>query len=263
MASTAARLSFQRYRQIGVVGKLPAGHRVAVKIVWAPRHAGRVRTRLGLLFALTATRADLVLRASRLGLDMSLDRLVRRASALLPDESISAQAQSPDQARTTTTRPTTLSGMNEPGIPIPEPYDDPANWPFKWCSYEEARGFVTRVRAEGSKEAHGIAAECGVHVQSIRRAMVWYLLSTGQYAPQEWFAYQRQRKAESRRKFLERMAERDRVQYRAQAKQRNARAQLAQERALHIASSYSEAEERTQRRRELQRRLNAKNRANL
>src|SRR5262245_34644176 len=99
--------------------------------------------------------------------------------------------------------------MSQYGLPIPDGYGR-EDWPYKWCTYEEARGFVSRIRAEGSGEAKTIAEEFGVSRASIKRAVRQYLIATQQYEPAEWLRYQRRLKAEARRRFLDRMAERDR-----------------------------------------------------
>jgi hypothetical protein len=150
--------------------------------------------------------------------------------------------------------------MSEYGIPIPEPYDDPANWPYRWCSYDDARGFVTRIRAEGSREGKAIAQERGVDPRTVSRAVAWFLKSTGQYDPETWKRYQQQRKAEARRWFLDTMSE-----HYAKVAQENV--ELAERRATLLGER--EARERAsqdlldsaQRRKELQRKLNVRNRA--
>jgi hypothetical protein len=150
--------------------------------------------------------------------------------------------------------------MAQPGIPIPPPYDDPANWPYRWCSYEDARGFVTRIRAEGSREGKGIAQERGVSPRTVRRAVRWYLISTGQYDPDTWLAYERQRKARVRKWFLDLMTE-----YHTRETKENI--EIAERRAVSLGER--EARERASqdsldsqaRRKELQRKLNAKARA--
>jgi hypothetical protein len=155
----------------------------------------------------------------------------------------------------------------EHGIPIPAPYDDPANWPFRWCEYEDASGWVSRIRAEGSHEGKVIAQEAGVSWPTLKRAVRWYLISTGQYDPDSWLTYQRKRKAEARRWFLDKMSERDQEAKRVGAEIRQARETLSEERSAredisaHVANSYADDSERKERRRELQRKLNAKSRA--
>ena len=163
--------------------------------------------------------------------------------------------------------------MGEPalshGAPIPPPYDDPSRWPFRrWCSYEDARGWATRIRTEGSHEGKEIAKEVGKSWSSIKRAVRWYLISVQEYEPDTWLAHERRRKAEGRRYFLELMAKRDEENGRTNREIKQARATIARERAtrdedLHIAGSYSEDSDRRERRRELQRKLNQKNRAAL
>jgi hypothetical protein len=161
----------------------------------------------------------------------------------------------------------------EYGVPIPEPYDDPNNWPFRWCTYEQARGFVSRIRAEGSGEGKVIADELGVSWPSVKRAVRWYLIATGQYDPSSWLEYQRRRKAEARRWFLDKMAAREQETKRANAEIAQARSRLLEQRAtldeaearatdsLHIASSLVDDSAKKARTREQQRRLHAKNRA--
>jgi hypothetical protein len=152
----------------------------------------------------------------------------------------------------------------EYGAPIPPPYDDPANWPYRWATYEQARGFVTRIRAEGSHEGKLIAKECGVSWPTLKRAVRWYLISTQQYEPDQWLAYQRQRKAEARRQFLDLMTQRH-LKMKDERKQiEQGRGALAAhhttldqaDRDVHIARPRDTSE----RRRELQRKLHAKNR---
>jgi hypothetical protein len=159
--------------------------------------------------------------------------------------------------------------MSELGIPIPESHDDPAKWPFKWATYEDARGWVTRIRAEGSHEGKGIAKEIGVSWSSIKRGVVWYLISTGQYDPDSWLAYRKRQRADGRARFRERMAQRDEEKKRVVEEIARARAGLleqrtarehAEGRAPQVANSYSDDSLRRARRSELQRRLNAKNR---
>jgi hypothetical protein len=159
--------------------------------------------------------------------------------------------------------------MSQYGAPIPDGYDR-EDWPYRWCSFEEARGFVTRIRAEGSHEGKVIAEEYGVSRSSVKRVVRWFLIATQQYEPDAWLRYQRQRKAEARRRFLDRMAERDRKEVLARTVVEQGRATLAahrqaldqaDERPLHIATSASDDEASKQRRRELQRKLNAKNKA--
>jgi transposase len=159
------------------------------------------------------------------------------------------------------------TAMSQYGAPIPDGYDR-EDWPYKWCSFDEARGFVTRIRAEGSGEAKAIAEEYGVSRSSIKRAVRQYLVATQQYEPAEWLRFQRRRKAEARQRFLERMAERDRKRAEDNALIAQGRATLSAERALdqdggplHIASSSTDEDTRQQRMREAQRRLHAKNRA--
>ena len=127
---------------------------------------------------------------------------------------------------------------------------------------------VTRIRASCSRrERRALAEEYGVSVSSIRDAVKWRLLSTGEYAPKEWREYELQVRAASRRKFMQLQAERHRVMRDAGHEQIQARATHAQTRLasedpdLHVATSYSEADEKRERRRRLQQRLNAKNRA--
>jgi dTDP-4-dehydrorhamnose 3,5-epimerase-like enzyme len=158
--------------------------------------------------------------------------------------------------------------MEQYGAPVPPPYDDPENWPFKWCSFDDARGWVTRIRSAGSHEGKLIAKEIGKSWSSVKRAVRWYLVSVGEYEPDTWLAYERRRKAEGRRYFLELMAKRDEENGLTNQEIKQARATIAHERAtrdedLHIASSYSEDSDRRERRRELQRKLNQKNRAAL
>jgi hypothetical protein len=158
--------------------------------------------------------------------------------------------------------------MSQYGAPIPDGYE-PEDWPHRWCSYEQARGFVTRIRAEGSGEGKVIAEEYGVSRRSVTRAVRWYLISTQQYEPDQWFRFQRERKAEKRRWFLDKMAARDQEFQRANAQIKQARETLNEERATleraeratHTASSYSEDSARKEHQREVQRKLNAKNRA--
>ena len=158
------------------------------------------------------------------------------------------------------------SGMY--GAPIPPPYDDSENWPFKWASYQQAGGWVTRIRTAGSHEGKVIAQEVGKSWSSVKRAVRWYLISVGEYEPESWCAYERRRKAEGRRYFLELMAKRDQENGKVNKEIKQARAVIASERptrdeGLHIATSYSEDSEKKERRRELQRKLNARNRAAL
>jgi hypothetical protein len=154
--------------------------------------------------------------------------------------------------------------MSEYGVPIPEPYNDPGNWPFRWCAYEDARGWVTRIRAEGSHEGKVIAQEVGVSWPTLKRAVRWFLISTGQYDPDSWLAYQRQRKAEARRRFLDRMTERHLKMKDERREIEQGRLGLAEQRekaeeALHVSTPRSE--DPKARRRELQRKLNVRNRA--
>jgi hypothetical protein len=156
--------------------------------------------------------------------------------------------------------------MNEPGMVIPPPYDDPANWPYRLCTYEDARGWLTRIR--NGDTAKAIAKETGISFSSVRRAVVWYLHSIGQYDPESWFAYKHERRAEGRRWWRAKMDQRDQEQERVgaeirQARERSQAEREARERAegeLHIASSYSDDSARRERRRQLQRALNAKKR---
>ena len=139
------------------------------------------------------------------------------------------------------------SGM-EYGAPIPEPYDDPGNWPFRWCDYSDARGWVTRLRSAGSREGKLIAKEVGVSARSVRRAVRWYLLSVGEYEPDSWLAYERKRKAEGRRYFLELMAKRDELDRNVSQQTRGAghahHERATRDEDLHIATSYSEDSDR-------------------
>lgn len=160
--------------------------------------------------------------------------------------------------------------MSEYGVPIPEPYDDPANWPYRWCSYEDVRGWVSRIRAEGSHEGKVIAQDVGVSWPSIKRAVRWYLISVQEYDPDSWLAHQRRQKAEARKWFLDKMAERDQETKRVGTEIVQARAGLAVERvaleeaearAPHVAGSHSDDSAKRERRRDLQRKLNAKNRS--
>jgi hypothetical protein len=146
---------------------------------------------------------------------------------------------------------------------------DPAHWPHRWCTFEEAREFVSRVRAEGSFESRVIAQERGVSRRSVSRAIRNALVRVGEYAPEEWLRYNRERKAESRRRFLERMDERNRREVQENADIRRQRDALMEQRnameremraELHVSSSRDSEMLRKERRRELQRRLNEKNR---
>jgi hypothetical protein len=148
---------------------------------------------------------------------------------------------------------------------------DPAQWPFAWCTWEEARGFVSRLRSAGSSEGKVIAQEFGVSWSSIKRAVRWYLISVGDYDPEGWSQYGRERKAEGRRRFLALVRERDRrvpVENRALALARDARAEQERVRELElellqeaeVASTRHSVDDARARRRKLQRRLNARNR---
>jgi hypothetical protein len=159
--------------------------------------------------------------------------------------------------------------MIDAGVPIPPPYDDPANWPFRWCSYDEARGFTLRIQVEGPREGKGVAEEYGVHRRTISRAVRWFCLSTQQYDPETYFAGVRRRKAETRKWWRDKMDARDQETKRVNAEVAQARAALleqrlaaeeAEARAPHIAHSYSDDSARRERRRELQRKLNERNR---
>jgi hypothetical protein len=146
----------------------------------------------------------------------------------------------------------------------------PAHWPHRWCTFEEAREFVSRVRAEGSSESRAIAQERGVSRRSVSRAIRNALVRLGEYAPEEWLRYNRERKAESRRRFLERMDERNRREVQQNADIRRQRDALVEQRRvmeleemraeLHVSSSRDSETLRKERRRELQRKLNEKNR---
>jgi hypothetical protein len=102
--------------------------------------------------------------------------------------------------------------MDELGVPIPPPYDDVRNWPFhRWCTFEQAGGMVNRITASCSRrERRALAEEYGVSVSSIRDAVKWRLIHTGEYSPKEWKDYERRVRADSRRKFIELQAERHR-----------------------------------------------------
>ena len=72
---------------------------------------------------------------------------------------------------------------------------------------------------------------------SVKRAVRWYLRSVGEYSPETWLAHERQRKAEARKWFLERMAERDLQEKNANQEIKQARAELASERATQDCTS--------------------------
>jgi hypothetical protein len=161
--------------------------------------------------------------------------------------------------------------MNEPGMVIPPPYDDPRNWPFEWCEYDDARGFCTRLWTECSAaEAKAIAAEFGVCTRTISRAVRWFCLSVGQYDPKAWKAYKSRRKKERGERFLARMEARDQETKRVNAEVLEARSRSQSEReareraeARGIQTDPSHSENSTGRSRaERQRRLNAKTRRN-
>jgi hypothetical protein len=147
---------------------------------------------------------------------------------------------------------------------------DPACWPHRWCTFEEARVFVSRVRAEGSSESKVIAQERGVSRRSVSRAMRNALVRVGEYSPEEWLRYNRERKAESRRRFLERMDERNRREVQENTEIRRQREARMEQRSVmeleemraesHVSSSRDSETLRRERRRELQRKLNERNR---
>jgi hypothetical protein len=146
----------------------------------------------------------------------------------------------------------------EYGVPIPAPYDDPNNWPFRQRTYE------------GSHEGKVIADELGISVSTVRRAVRWYLKSVQEYDPQTWFAYRRRRKAEGRQWWRAKMDARDQEEKRSAAEIGQARERISAEREaleraageLHISSSHSDDSARKERKREQQQKLHAKNRRN-
>lgn len=154
--------------------------------------------------------------------------------------------------------------MNEPGMVIPPPYDDPRNWPFKWCEYDDARGFCTRLWTECSAaEEKAIAAEFGVCTRTISRAVRWFCLSIGQYDPKAWKAQKSRFKKERGERFLARMEARDQETKRVNAEVTQARSRSQSEREAKERAEARGSENSTGRSRaERQRRLNAKTRQN-
>lgn len=102
-------------------------------------------------------------------------------------------------------------------------------WPFRWCSAEEARGFVSRMRAGDTRKQ--IAAEYHVHPVTISRAVVYYLLAVGEYDGDGWKRYKSERKRQARQRFLERVNARDARQAATLAAIREERKTLVSERA--------------------------------
>jgi hypothetical protein len=154
-----------------------------------------------------------------------------------------------------------------PALPLPE------HWPHRWCTYEEARGFIVRLRAAGSRESKAIAAERGVTRMSVSRAVRSALVHMGEYDPEGWSRYNRERNAESRRWFREQMNERDRRVKQENAEIAQRRDAVAEHRRVmelelarellgepNVSTPYHSEATRKERRRALQRNLNAKNR---
>jgi hypothetical protein len=155
------------------------------------------------------------------------------------------------------------------GVPIPPPHDDLANWPFRKCTYEQARGWRSRILANPSGEHKAIAAEFGVSRSTITRAVRWVCISIGDYNPVEYGKNKRRWKAEGRRWWRAKMDARDEEIKRVNAELRQARETIgerrrAQEKAetgtLHIAISHSDDSERRARNARLQRAINERNR---
>lgn len=162
---------------------------------------------------------------------------------------------------------------------------DPSEWPWPHVApYEAARGWTTRLRAEGSREGKAIARELGVSWSTFKRMLVWYLVSVGEYRPREWLQRQRERRAESRRRLIAYASERDRktkADHQALALDvahrddplRRALAERARVEALeaegaalaepHVSQSRHSLQDEKERRRRAQRRLNAVTKARL
>lgn len=88
---------------------------------------------------------------------------------------------------------------------------EPSDWPWPHVApMEEVRGWVTRMRVEGSREGKRIAVEVGVSWSTLKRMVAWYLVSVGEYDPTGWLQRQRERRAESRRRLIAYATERDR-----------------------------------------------------
>ena len=127
---------------------------------------------------------------------------------------------------------------------------------------------MTRIRTAGSHE--GKADRAGGRQELVvcqaSRALV---LGLGrEYEPESWCAYERRRKAEGRRYFLELMAKRDEENGRTNREIKQARATIASERATRgrrtphrhaLLGGLGQTRTET----ELQRKLNQKNRAAL
>jgi hypothetical protein len=114
-------------------------------------------------------------------------------------------------------------------------------WPFRWCSPEEARGFVTRLRNGDTRNQ--VATEVGVSPRSISRAVRYVLLADGQYDADGWFEHKREARREGRRRFLELVAKRDDQEKRTSEAVRAERRQLAL--AAKARERHTELEHRT------------------
>lgn len=147
----------------------------------------------------------------------------------------------------------------------------PEDWPHRFCTYEEARGFIVRLRAAGSREGKVIAAEYGVTRMTVSRAVRSALVHLGEYDPEGWSRYNRERSAQARKRFCERMKERDQqvravnaeiAQSRDAVAEHRYVAELEEERLAPplVSSSLAENALRKERRRRAQRRLNERNR---
>jgi hypothetical protein len=73
------------------------------------------------------------------------------------------------------------------GVDIPAGYEQ-ENWPWpQYASWEEVRGWVTRMRfMTSSREGRRIAEEAGISWTTFKRMVRWYLVSVGEYSPDEW-----------------------------------------------------------------------------
>jgi hypothetical protein len=108
------------------------------------------------------------------------------------------------------------------------------NWPWgRYGSWEDARGWVTRMRAEtSSREGRSIAKEIGTSWSTFKRIIRWYLLSIDDYHPDEWRSAVLTANAESRARMRQRHEERDRRVKRENELLRTERDALAHQRLV-------------------------------
>jgi hypothetical protein len=124
-------------------------------------------------------------------------------------------------------------GLGARGIAIPEGYER-ERWPWPHiASWEQARGWVTRMRAtSSSREGRRIAEEAGTSWTTFKRMVRWYLVSVGEYDPETWREHVLTASACKRQYWKQQRYERDRRVARENEALRAGRDALVQQRLV-------------------------------